>query len=65
MFTLHENFHAAYGMCLWTVLAVIVFAIIVLLAIIHLTMNKKRQAASDAEIREMNDNSLEKAGEQI
>ncbi|MCI7248841.1 MAG: hypothetical protein MR492_04575 [Clostridiales bacterium] len=53
VFNLHEAMHADSGICLWTLLAFIIFLIIVALAIIHFAFNKKRDNEARREIEEM------------
>ena len=53
VFNLHEAMHADSGICLWTLLAFIIFLIIVALAIIHFAFNKKRDNEAKREIEEM------------
>ena len=53
VFNPHEAMHADSGICLWTLLAFIIFLIIVALAIIHFAFNKKRDNEARREIEEM------------
>ena len=53
VFNLHESMHADSGICLWTLLAFIIFLIIIALAVIHFAFNKKRDNEAKREIEEM------------
>lgn len=50
MFQFHEYVHNQYGLCLWTVLAFIVFAIMVVIAVIHIIKQGKRNEDFDREM---------------
>ena len=43
MFELHQALHSQYGICLWTLLAMIVFLIMVVIFIVHLVRQNKRE----------------------
>lgn len=53
VFNLHEAMHANSGICLWTLLAFIIFLIIIALAIIHFAFNKKRENEANREMEEI------------
>ena len=41
MFALHQSLHSQYGICLWTLLAVIVFLIMVVIFVVHVVRQRK------------------------
>lgn len=43
MFALHQSLHSQYGICLWTLLAVVVFLIMVVIFVVHVVRQKKRK----------------------
>ena len=47
LFDLHQQIHDTYGMCLWTILAFIVFAIMIVITIIHIAKQKRRDDKFD------------------
>lgn len=53
VFSLHESMHAQYGICLWTLVAFIIFLIIIALAIVHFMFNRKRDNEARREIDEI------------
>lgn len=50
VFSLHESMHAQYGICLWTLVAFIIFLIIIALAVVHFMFNRKRDNEARREI---------------
>ena len=52
MFELHETLHSQYGICLWTLLAMIVFLIIAVIAVLHLYRQNKREYNFEKEMEE-------------
>ena len=42
MFALHQSLHSQYGICLWTLLAVIVFLIMVVIFVVHVVRQNSR-----------------------
>lgn len=53
VFSLHESMHAQYGICLWTLVAFIIFLIIIALAVVHFMFNRKRDNEARREIDEI------------
>ncbi|MBQ0018452.1 MAG: hypothetical protein KBS63_04455 [Clostridiales bacterium] len=47
MFQLHEQIHNTYGMCLWTILAFTVLAIMLVMATIHVIRQERRNEKFD------------------
>ena len=50
MFELHETLHENYGVCLWLVLAIVVFVVIVVIAAIHVHNQIKRDKKFNEQI---------------
>ena len=50
MFQLHEYVHNTYGYCLWTLLAFLVLAIMLVMAIIHVVRQGRRNEKFDKEM---------------
>ena len=57
MFTLHQTIHDQYGICLWTVLTLVVLAIMVVWAIVHFVKQKKRSDEYEGELDKIRNNS--------
>ena len=49
---MHQYFHTNLGFCLWDVLALIVFIAMVVVLVVHLRNQKKRQNELDEELSE-------------
>lgn len=62
MFELHQTLHSQYGICLWTLLAMIVFLIMVVIFIIHLVKQNKREYKFEKELEE---NKAEAEGQEV
>ncbi|MGI6766259.1 MAG: hypothetical protein ACOX4R_03455 [Lentihominibacter sp.] len=43
MLELHQFLHVQYGICLWTLLAILVFLIMIVIWILHLYRQNKRK----------------------
>ena len=43
MLELHQSLHAQYGVCLWTLLALLVFLIMVVIFIVHVYKQSRRE----------------------
>lgn len=43
MFGLHGTLHDSYGVCLWLVLAIVVFVVTVVMAVVHAHKQTKRE----------------------
>ena len=54
MFELHQTLHNTYGVCLWTILALIVFAIMLVWTIVHLYKQKRRNDKFEKELEDNN-----------
>lgn len=50
MFALHQSLHSQYGICLWTLLAVIVFLIMVVIFVVHVVRQRKRKYSYDRKL---------------
>lgn len=50
MFALHQSLHSQYGICLWTLLAVIVFLIMVVIFVVHVVRQNKRKYSYDRKL---------------
>lgn len=61
MFELHQSLHAQYGICLWTLLAILVFLIMIVIWILHLYRQKKREYDFE---KEMENKAKEKTTEE-
>lgn len=47
---MHQYFHTTLGFCLWDILALIVFAALVIVLCVHIYKQKKRQKAMEEEL---------------
>lgn len=52
MLELHQTLHAQYGICLWTLLALIVFLIMVVIFILHLYRQSRREYKFEKKLEE-------------
>ena len=52
MLELHESLHSQYGICLWTLLAMIVLLIMVALWVLHLYRQNKREYNFEKEVEQ-------------
>lgn len=53
MFELHQTLHAQSGICLWTLLAIIVFLIMVVILIVHLVKQNRREYKFEKELEKL------------
>lgn len=56
MFELHQSIHSEYGLCLWTILAIIVFLIMVVFFVVHVIRQSKRKYDYERELEEQTEN---------
>ena len=49
---MHQYFHTTLGFCMWGILALIVFAVMVVTLIVHIYKQKKRQNGLEKELKE-------------
>lgn len=56
MFELHQSIHSEYGLCLWTILAIIVFLIMVVFFVVHVIRQSKRKYDYERELEEQAEN---------
>ncbi|MDD6190179.1 MAG: hypothetical protein PUB75_01130 [Firmicutes bacterium] len=56
MFELHQSIHSEYGLCLWTILAIIVFFIMVVFFVVHVIRQSKRKYDYERELEEQAEN---------
>lgn len=54
MLELHQSLHSQYGICLWTLLAMLVFLIMVVIWVLHLYRQNKREYNFEKEMEEKN-----------
>lgn len=52
MFELHQAFHQSNGICLWTVLALVVFAIFAVWGGVHIAKQNNRKKEFERELEE-------------
>lgn len=52
MFELHQALHAQSGICLWTLLAIIAFLIMVVIFVVHLVKQNRREYKFEKELEE-------------
>lgn len=56
MFELHQSIHSEYGLCLWTILAIIVFLIMVIFFVVHVIRQRKRKYDYERELEQQAEN---------
>ena len=56
MFGLHQTIHSDFGVCLWTVLAILVFLVMVVFFIVHVVKQSKRKHDYEKELEEIAEN---------
>lgn len=65
MFELHQSIHDQYGLCLWTILTIVVFLIFVILWVLHIIRQNRRQKAFDREQAKVREAKAKAGGQEV